>query len=110
MPHQLWLLITDIAHIQMSQWQMSMHTNTQYCILQGWRGWADDSAHTNTHTSSETDKKHNTKMILWYKHLLFIMHMTANAALKCVMCTEFSPSKLFIETLISAAGKMADKK
>lgn len=28
MPHQLWLLITDIAHIQMRQLQMSMHKHT----------------------------------------------------------------------------------
>lgn len=44
MPHQLSLLITDIALIQMSQWQMSIHLDTQYCILWGLRGWTDGSA------------------------------------------------------------------
>lgn len=44
MPHQLWLLITGTAHAQMSQWQMSIYTNTQYCALWGLGERTDDCA------------------------------------------------------------------
>lgn len=36
MPHQLWQLIPDAAHMQMSQWQRSVH---KHAILYS-AGWA----------------------------------------------------------------------
>lgn len=37
MPHRLWQLITDTAHVQMSQWQRSVHKHT-ILYSAGWNG------------------------------------------------------------------------
>lgn len=81
----------------------------QYCVGLDEMVWSSCTRY-NKLTSSNCDKKHNPKLILWFRLIPYHHAYNRIPALGCVVYTESGPRIPSLQYAMLPEGNMADKK